>query len=310
MFKIVLATFIIICIIGTVILGFLGNYLYNYALNSNAKKTIFSSSEKKLETSGEIKEPDQAWLLKKAKDITLNSKDGLLLHAYEINNKSDIYVIAVHGYRSEGLGMASYAKHFNNIGYNVLVPDLRGHGKSEGNNVGMGWPDRLDLLEWINVILKEKKNAKVILMGVSMGAATVMMASGEKLPSQVKCIIEDCGYTSVWDEFKLQLKNEFHLPAFPVLNAASVVTRLRAGYDFTEADAAKQVRKSKTPILFIHGDSDTFVPYSMLEPLYNAAKCAKMKVVIKGAEHAKSSVIDPNTYWNAVEHWVVKYTNQ
>ncbi|MEC2597045.1 alpha/beta hydrolase, partial [Bacillus cereus] len=95
--------------------------------------------------------------------------------------------------------------------------------------VGMGWHDRKDVLIWIQQILKKDPNAEIALFGVSMGGATVMMTSGEDLPSNVKVIIEDCGYSTVIDEFTYQLKDLFHLPKFPVMNAANTVTKLRAG---------------------------------------------------------------------------------
>ena len=102
-----------------------------------------------------------------------------------------------------------------------------------------------------------------------MGAATAMMISGEEsLPSQVKCIIEDCGYTSVHDEFKYQIKELFHLPSFPILNIGSLECRLFAGFSFEEASALEQVKKTKLPILFIHGDSDTYNPTEMVYELY------------------------------------------
>lgn len=309
-FKIVLVIILVIAIIGVAGLAYGGNYLYNYALSPNAEKTILSDDSDSLETSGIAKNTDQSWMISNAKDVLVESDDGLSLHAYELNTKSDTYAIVVHGYRSEALGMATYVKHFYDLGINVIAPDLRGHGKSEGDYVGMGWPDRLDILNWIQVILKENKDAKIVLMGVSMGAATVMMASGEELPEQVKCIVEDCGYTSVWEEFKLQLKNEFNLPSFPVLNVASSIAKMKAGYDFREASAINQVKKSVTPMLFIHGDADTFVPYSMLDPLYNAANSEKEKLVIKGAEHAMAAVVDPKIYWSTVEKFVSKYVNQ
>ena len=136
--------------------------------------------------------------------------------------------------------------------------------------------------------------AEIVLYGVSMGAATVMMASGEAdLPVQVRCVIEDCGYTSVWDEFSGQLKELFGLPPFPVLNAADLVCRIRAGYSITEASALRQVERSVTPTLFIHGEEDTFVPFWMLEELYQAASCEKEKLAVPGAAHAESAAVAP-----------------
>ena len=114
--------------------------------------------------------------------------------------------------------MSPYAYKYYTLGYHLLMPDLRGHGKSEGNYIGMGWHDRLDILKWIEFILKEDKEAEILLHGVSMGAATVMMVSGEDLPPNVKVIIEDCGYTSAKDQLSYKLKSMFKLPSFPFIN--------------------------------------------------------------------------------------------
>ena len=205
--------------------------------------------------------------------------------------------------------MSTYAKHYYDNGYNVLIPDLRAHGLSEGNYIGMGWDDRLDIISWINYILNENPNAEIILHGVSMGAATVLMTSGEEIPSNVKAIVADCGYTSVWDEFAYQLDDLFSLPEFPILNVSSIVAKIRAGYFLGEASSLKQVKNSKTPILYIHGDKDDFVPYYMMEELYNATSSEKEMLTIEGAEHAKASEVDPETYWNTVNNFINKYMN-
>ena len=203
--------------------------------------------------------------------------------------------------------MSSYAKNYYDMGYNVLIPDLRSHGLSEGDYIGMGWDDRLDIISWINNILEDNADAEIILHGVSMGAATVSMVSGEDLPSNVKAIVADCGYTSVWDEFAYQLDDLFSLPQFPILNVSSLVSKVRAGYFLGTASSLKQVEKSKTPILFIHGDKDDFVPYYMMEELYNATSSEKEMLTIKDAGHAKSSEVDPETYWTTVYNFTNKY---
>ncbi len=81
------------------------------------------------------------------------------------------------------------------------MPDLRGHGQSEGNYIGMGWDERLDIVDLTKYIINNYANTEIVLFGVSIGVATVMTTSGEKLPSNVKAIIEDCGYTSAWSQF-------------------------------------------------------------------------------------------------------------
>ncbi len=147
--------------------------------------------------------------------------------------KSDKTVIVAHGYMGNAETMANYAKMFHDLGYNVLVPDARGHGRSEGDYIGFGWPERKDYVQWIDKIIAETgQSQQIVLYGVSMGAATVMMTSGEKLPNNVKAIIEDCGYSSVDEELAYQLKDMFNLPSFPLIQVTSLITKIRAGYFF------------------------------------------------------------------------------
>ena len=304
----------IISVIIIISLGLVGNYFYNLALNPNTPKDIvFGTPEEAAATSGQVLDVDISWLLNDSNytDEYITSQDGLKLHSYQVKNQSSSnkWVITVHGYTSEGINMSSYAKKYYDNGYNVLIPDLRSHGLSEGDYIGMGWDDRLDIISWINYILNEDPNADIVLHGISMGAATVLMTSGEEIPSNVKVIIADCGYTSVWDEFAYQLDDLFSLPEFPILNVSSIVSKIRAGYFLGEASSIEQVKKSKTPILYIHGDQDDFVPYYMMEELYNATSSEKEMLTIKGAEHAKASEVDPETYWTTVNNFINKYIN-
>lgn len=302
----------IIAVIIVISLSLIGNYFYNLALNPTTPKDIvFGTPEEAATTSGQVLDSDISWLLNHSNytDEYITSSDNLKLHSYQVKNQtsSDKWVITVHGYTSEGINMSSYAKKYYDNGYNVLIPDLRAHGLSEGDYIGMGWDDRLDIISWINYILNEEPNAEIILHGVSMGAATVLMTSGEEIPSNVKAIVADCGYTSVWDEFAYQLDDLFSLPEFPILNVSSIVAKIRAGYFLGEASSIDQVKKSKTPILYIHGDQDDFVPYYMMEELYNATSSEKEMLTIKGAEHAKASEVDPETYWTSVNNFINKY---
>ena len=265
------------------------------------------------ETSGVFNIDSKTWLYKYSNytDLFLKSKDNLKLHNYIIKNKnkSNKWIIAVHGYTSNGKYMASYAQKFYEMGYNIIIPDLRGHGKSDGDYIGMGWHDRLDLLDWTDYVINKNKDCRIIWYGVSMGAATVMMATGENVPSNVKVAIEDCGYTSVWDEFKIQLKSLFGLPSFPVLNAASTISNIKAGYTLKQGSSIEQIKKSKIPILFIHGSEDKFVPFNMLDELYNAATCQKDKLVVEGAAHAESDSVNPELYWNKIDEFIENYVN-
>lgn len=311
---IVLLCFIIIALVILIYYG--GNYLYNLGINPQYPKDLIfkpknNEDTTENETSGVSSVDSRTWLLNFSnyEDLFIKSKDNLNLHNYIIKNKnkSNKWVITVHGYNSNGIYMSSYAKNFYNMGYNIIIPDLRGHGKSEGNYIGMGWHERLDILDLSNYISNTYNNSQIVLFGVSMGAATVMSASGEILPKNVKVIIEDCGYTSTWNQFSYQLKSLFKLPSFPMMYVASIICKFKSGYFISEASPIKQLKKSTTPTLFIHGDKDDFVPFFMLDELFNASPVEKEKLIIHGASHAKASYINSKLYWSSIENFLNKY---
>lgn len=292
---------------GASVAIFAGNMLYRFAIGSKKRRHGKGSG---MSPVYELQDSGRSWIVKHGKSVYITSGDGLLLHAYEIPAKeeSSRYVVVCHGYKSKADDMGADARMLFDKGFHVLVPDARGHGQSEGDYIGMGWKERRDIIDWVRRISDKDADAQVILYGVSMGAATVMMASGETdLPSQVKAVVEDCGYTSVWEEFKLQIRKKYHLPVFPFLHAARMITKYRAGYDFKEASAVLQVAKSHTPTLFIHGGADTFVPYDMMETLYEAAACEKEKLMIEGARHAQSGIVQREIYWDTIFTFVDKF---
>lgn len=244
-------------------------------------------------------------------EVEIISEDNLKLKGYYLKAKTPTSKTAIlaHGYSSQGTFMSSYAKlYYENFGYNVLLPDSRGHGKSEGDYIGFGWIDRRDYLKWIDfVINKDGQNSQIVIHGVSMGGATVLMTSGEDLPTNVKALVSDCAYTSVKDELTYQLKRMYNLPPFPILNSTSILTKIRAGYFFGEASALDQVKKSKTPILFVHGDADRFVPLYMANQLYEACNSEKDLLIVPNAGHGESYNTDTDGYKNEVYEFIGKY---
>ena len=186
------------------------------------------------------------------------------------------------------------------------MPDLHAHGLSEGDAIGMGWQERKDVMHWMTVAAARFKSSDFIVHGVSMGAATTMNVSGEPMPECVKTIkfIEDCGYTSVWDEFSYELDDQFGLPAFPLLYTTSLLCKIRYGWSFQEAAPIEQVKKSRYPMLFIHGDNDDFVPSRMVYPLHKAKQGHKDIWITKGVEHAKSYSDYPKEYTLTVQKFI------
>lgn len=141
--------------------------------------------------------------------------------------------------------MGVYAKKYHELGYDVLMPSLNGHADSEAGYVTMGWEDRLDVIDWINFIVENNPDVKIIIHGVSMGAATTMMATGEELPENVKVAVADCGFTSVWDIFSNKITNSFKMHEFPMLYSANTVNKLYSGFDFKEASSIEQLKNQK-----------------------------------------------------------------
>ncbi|MDB7088526.1 alpha/beta hydrolase [Enterococcus mundtii] len=293
----------------TVVLVFAGNYFYNYAVVPSEKDFLEGDTPGTTKTNEESSA--QSWFAnpENRKEWQQTSADGLKLSAiYLPATDSHKTAIVAHGYMGNAETMANYAKMFHDLGYNVLVPDARGHGKSEGDYIGFGWHERKDYVKWIDQVLETNgQSEEIVLYGISMGAATVMMTSGEPLPTNVKAIIEDCGYSSVNEELAYQLNELFSLPPFPLIQVTSLMTKIRAGYFFGEADAIKQLEKNQLPMLFIHGDADTFVPYEMLDKVYQATNGPKEKYIVPGAEHAKAYSIDPENYQKTVSSFLEKY---
>ncbi len=284
-------------IIGILLIALViaGNYFYGQGVKRGTEIEIHKEATT---VNAMASEGDQillaeakAWYDDQSPEILeMISFDSLRLKAKYIQNeqKTGKAVILAHGFRNTGDDMGKLAKFYYQEGFDILLPDARGHGESEGNYIGYGWHERLDYLDWIQLLIKEHGATDIILHGNSMGAATVLMTSGENLPDAVKGIIADSGYSSVKAELQHQLKNIYHLPSFPLLNVTSVITNIKAGYTFEEASTVKQVKKNTRPLLIIHGDADDLVPTSMGHELYDAAGGEKELWIVPDAGHTKA----------------------
>lgn len=312
---IIFTTIFLILLIGVV----LGEYLYRLVINNKTDKSLFlnaphnKSKREFLNLPKDESKKALEWFENNSEERYIESFDNLKLHYYVIKNRvpTNKWVIVAHGYNSHATRHSLNALNFYNMGFNVLVPDARGHGKSEGNYIGMGYKDRLDITSYIYVIINRlsinQVPPQILLYGCSMGAATVMITLAENLPENVKACIADCGYSSAWEEFAYQFKLIFKMPPFPILNFMSLMTKIHAGYFLENANVSKKLKKAKIPVLFIHGASDTFIPPEMTEKNYKATKSPKEKLIIKGAGHAESSKVNPKLYWHTVFNFISKY---
>lgn len=248
------------------------------------------------------------WVVRQEREaVSIIARDGLRLkgHFYPGANPDKV-ILCLHGYTSRGSNdFNSLAYFYLHLGYSLLIVDHRSHGESEGAYIGFGCLDRFDALKWIKYLEKRcGKNCQVMLHGISMGGATALMVSGLSLPDCVKGIISDCGFTSAWEVFDSVLKNTYHLPSFPILQIADVMAKREAGYGLNECNALNEVAKSTVPILFIHGDADTFVPSRMCHKLYKACKARKEMLIVKGAAHAESYYKGTEKYENKVKEFL------
>ena len=308
--KILIALAVLLVILAAALAG-VGNYMVNFAIvRSQEHRDVSPASIVTEENKSAISEnraaidaQKRAWLsMTKVEKTQITSADGLTLvgQIYWNREPGHKWLLGIHGYTGKKEDAENVASFFAQQGYNVLLPDMRAHGESEGTYIGMGWLDRKDVLLWIDAIVSLDPEAQIILHGTSMGAATVMMAAGETLPANVRGIIEDCGYTSVWDIFADELSYLFGLPTFPVLNVSSLVAQVRAGYSFKEASALRQLEKATVPILFIHGSEDNFVRTDMVYTLYDACPTEKELLVVEGAGHGEAYAMDPELYFDTV----------
>ena len=245
------------------------------------------------------------------RDTFITAPDGIRMHAFYVRapRPTTHTAVIVHGYTDNAIRMFHIGYLYNrSLGYNILLPDLRYTGLTEGDAIQMGWLDRKDVIQWINTAPHIFGDSiRAVVHGISMGAATTMMVSGEKLPDYIRCFVEDCGYTSVWDQFKKELKGVFHLPAFPLLYVTEWICQLQNGWNFHEASALNQVKKCRKPMLFIHGDKDDFVPTWMVYRLYEAKPQPKALWVVPGVDHAHSYRDYPEEYTGKVRKFVEGY---
>lgn len=293
--------------------------LFRFALDTNNPKSIFhraspqDADKERLLNTGEAREAG-AWFSEAKQPVSITSFDGLNLHGWLfdpdcVNPLPHLYAICCHGYTGEPAEMAKWAHRFAKLGFTVLVPAQRAHELSEGRYVGMGWLERNDLLAWIHLIVESDPDARILLHGNSMGAATVMMAAGDpRLPRNVVSAIEDSGYASVRMQFIDSARSMFHLPkllAAMCVDAAGLVCKYRAGFDFSDASCVEQLKHTTIPMLFIHGAADTFVSPRFLDMNYGACSSLdREKLLVPDADHVMSSAVAPDVYWSKVKGFV------
>lgn len=308
--KIGVSVISIIAVIAIAMVG-AGFYFFNVACVPGHKNFV-SANTLQLKKSDPLYQQKKWYLDSKKQKWYMKSASGnyKLDANYIPDGNSKKTVIILHGYMNNKDTMGPYAALFHKLGYNTLQPDARAQGQSQGKYIGYGWVEKSDVKKWIKQIINRTHAKKVVIFGVSMGGATAMMTSGEKLPKQVKAVIEDCGYTDVKDEIEHEAKSLYGMPTvprFPLVEILSGINRVRVGYFLKDGSSINQLKKNTRPILFIHGAKDTFVPTKMVYANYKADHSKKELWLVPGAKHAKSFATHPKAYEEHVKKFLQTY---
>lgn len=308
-FILIVAFFMVIQVIGSF-------FFYNLAIKRGPKEFLQNNAD--LEVADETMDLflNGDWIKwvneQPFEQLSLTSKDGLELSGYYLpsSKSTNKLVILTHGYLGHAKQMGLFGQYYyETLGYDLFLPDARGHGKSEGSYYGFGWHDRLDLINWTNMLLaKLGDDTEIVYHGLSMGAATVLMASGENtLPQQVKAIIADSPYESVYQLFAYQMRRLFYLPAFPLLDSTSVLTKIRAGYGLREANVLASVEQTSVPVFYIHGESDTFVPTIITKDLAERTMSETEMLLVAGANHGESFALAEGEYKEKIQLFLARF---
>lgn len=298
---------LIILIIGGALIG-AGNYFYNVAIARGDKAFIKQSTT--LSKKSPVYHEKYWYLHAKKQTWTIKSGDKLKLVAWYVPTKgAKKTVVLAHGFAGNKSLMGAWAGMYHELGYNVLVPDSRAAGASQGQAIGYGWLERKDDLQWAQTVVKKTGVQQIVMSGISMGAAGMTMASGEPQIPQIKAYVVDSPFTSAQAIISYQAKQMYHIPAFPLVDVTSAITKLRAGYAFHDADAVAQIKRNHQPIMIISGTKDDFVPTSMGKTLYRHAHQPKQLWLVKGAGHTTAITQDYAQYKRHVQQFLTQYVH-
>ncbi len=262
---------------------------------------------------GEIYEPYHdkmlSWM-KEARSLVceeadITSFDGLNLHGRYYECKKDATIeLMFHGYRgSAERDLCGGVQRCFKLGRNAFIVDQRTSGKSGGKIISFGINESRDLEKWVDYLIERfGKDVKIIICGISMGAATVMIASGRPLPENVVGVLADCGYTSARDIIKQEIR-KMKLPADILYPFVKLGAKIFGKFDLEETSPIEAMKNCRLPIILFHGDSDDYVPHYMSEQNFAACTAPKKLVTIKGAGHGLSYMLDPDEYLKAIEEF-------
>ena len=247
-----------------------------------------------------------------SQEIQTVSYDGLTLSGIWVPaEKPKGTILLAHGYRSSKLVDFSIAFGlYHSMGMNILLPDQRAHGKSEGKYITFGVKESRDMQSWIDFHNKQFGEFPIVLSGLSMGASTVLYLADEDLPANVKGIIADCGFTSPKEIIASVFRRVIHLPPEPSLWVCDLCARIFAGFRLTQKDTRQTLKHTKLPVLLVHGMEDGFVPCEMTKEGYDVCNGTKEILLVEKADHGVSFLVDKERYTKTVTAFIEKYVEE
>lgn len=239
--------------------------------------------------------------------VEIISYDGLRLRGLYLEHpEAKGTILLMHGYRMDGYtDFTCIYKHYYDLGYSLLNAFQRAHAESEGEYITFGIKERCDCRDWCFYIADRfGPEHKIVMDGLSMGAATVLMATSLELPENVKGVIADCGFTSPWDQISHLMKIKYHLPVHPLLDLADMWARLIGGFSLKGYSTLEAIKENTLPILFLHGEDDIFVPTDFSRRAYELCSAPKKILTVPGAAHGVSYLVDPESCDRALDEFL------
>ena len=278
--------------------------------NKNMKKManrLSGDTQKDEKTGMLLKEAIEQLRNEPIETVEMESFDGLKMigHWYPCENAKRI-LVAMHGWRSSWLSDFSIISEFwHKNGCSILFAEQRGQGKSNGDYISFGLVERYDCEKWVKWVNENISNVTPIyLCGLSMGASTVLMASALSLPENVCGVIADCGFTSPHAIGKHVTENNLHFYYGPISKAVDDIFKNKIQLQTSNYSTVDAMKENKLPVLFIHGTDDKFVPVEMTYENYIACTAPKRLLVVPGAGHGKSYLVEKELYQKTVlEFW-------
>lgn len=241
-------------------------------------------------------------------EAEVKSRDGLMLTGHFLNHpEAERIILMFHGWRGKwDQDGAALTKGLYEQKCSILMVDQRAHETSGGKYIGFGVLERYDCLKWLEYLTENTDKLPIYLSGVSMGASTVLMASGMEMPERVKGVIADCGFTTPYEMVCIFAKRYMKIKGNAMVDAVNYLCRKKAGYDLKEYSTLEAMKKCRVPVFFVHGTGDDFVPCEMTMQNYAACVSDKKLFMVEGAAHTRSYLSDPQKYMEeltAFFHW-------